>query len=301
MSDEKILWLQQVLEAADAPCDIAPGDWFSARRVGASTVAKLVGANPFEREPALSCYEEALGYSSFTGSPAAEWGKRLEPWLVRDLSELTGLEFAHFGEVCLVHRERDHETSSPDAIAWHDGEIVGGEIKTTTMRREAEWGPSGTEDCRQDAWVQSQWNMHLTGAGRWFVLAFFRDTCTNRLYEIPRDDVTIRSLRHVAKSFWSHVERRVPPHPTQWGAPQHERKAKAGRVSWKPVAEAYAERIRLDAAAAVKVAEALAAEAKGTAHEQTMLAAAEETKRRARGVTDYLAAVVEDNRAAVED
>ena len=243
-----------LLAEVDSPCEVVDGDWHAARRVGGSSIATLVGANPFAAAPALDAYLEAIGAPRDEPGPAAKWGHWLEGPLLIELSELRDIPFLHFGHTCLRRRDRDWETCSPDGLCVVDGKLVGADVKTTRARSGA-WGTPGTDQVPERVFVQMQWCMHVTGADVWHVIVGFRDDCTSDPYVIRRDDEFIAVLRDVAEEFWSeHVVPRRPPQPAQWGGKTWDTAHARGRVAWKSAFHDLADRMRASAVAARKLA-----------------------------------------------
>lgn len=188
--------------AADAPRE----EWLAARTqgVGGSDVATITGANtfktPFELwqtktsdEPPVDEDKDILWY-----------GHAVEPLLAERFTKDTGVATRRVG--MYARRMTPWAFANPDRLTA-DGGIL--EIKSTGWYtdRAKKWQAGEVPD---DAYVQAQWYLHVTGRSHaWFIALV--DRTPHIVGPVPRDEDLIVSLHQQAEMFWEHVEQKTPP------------------------------------------------------------------------------------------
>ena len=195
------------------------------RGVGGSDIPALIPDCPSYGTP-LSVYLDKVCEPTQQEAEHLEEGQVLEDGIRKLYARRMG-----YGELAVTVPQQMRNPACQWEVAHLDGltNTPSGnrrvlEIKTTTVKKEYQWGEAGTHDCREDAYYQAQWGLHVAeqATGEPIecvdVVAYFRDAYQNRLRiypSIPRDQQTIDALRKVAEKFWTgHVIPKQPPPPT---------------------------------------------------------------------------------------
>lgn len=204
-------------------------EWLAERRkhIGASDVPVIIGAIPksWKRKPCdimASKREDAI---PFEENEDMRLGHELEPLVLMAYGLSTGNVSRPGG--MYLHPVNQWASASIDGEHIEDGTPV--EVKTTNERawRTGEWGESGTDVIPSHYFIQTQWQMYVTGASRVVVVAFAAPRETRqliasmyrsgadeemlcriiediglRVYEIIRDDALIASMVDIVGDFW---------------------------------------------------------------------------------------------------
>lgn len=193
-------------------------EWHAARAtgIGASEAAAACGLSSYETP--LHVYARKVGeLAPVEETPAMRLGKKLEPVVISEFIEATGLEVSE--APCPMYRHVDHDfmLATPDAML-EDGDLL--EAKTTSWRLAKELGEEGS-DYIPESWVmQASQQMAVTGSDLCHVAALI-DGRTLRLYQVQRNDVLIERMIAMEAELWQRILDRRPPEPN-WG---HDRTA----------------------------------------------------------------------------
>lgn len=180
----------------DAPIDNRD-DWLKWRSlgIGASDVAAICGLSRWST--AYQVWLDKRGELADDPTHAMSIGSLLEGYVIAQYEHITGNTVGY----------RQWRASNGNHFATLDGIDTDArcvvEAKTT---RDRSW-----DQVPDHYYVQAQWQMHTTGAGR-CTFVVLHDQRTVELYPIDRDDTDIAHYVKVADEFWNrHVLGDVPP------------------------------------------------------------------------------------------
>ena len=197
-------------------------DFHAIRRtgIGGSDAGAILGLSPYKT--ALDVYLEKIGEAPPSEDNAATyWGRKLEDLVAEEYRIRTGRKVERCNAT-LRHPDAPHLIGHVDRLVWDDEHRprVRNQIrtrrllecKTAGLRMADEWGEAGTDQIPDVYLAQVQHYLCVTGCevADVAVLIGGRDF---RLYEVPRDDELIASMREALLEFWSLVTLRVPPEP----------------------------------------------------------------------------------------
>lgn len=182
--------------------------------VTATDVAAYTGHHPY-RSP-MDVYLEKRGESApFLGNIRTKWGLLLEDPIRRDYAERHGA----FVDVpgTLQHPVDDWALATPDGAVYigRTGPVGqadrGLEIKCHTVHERWRYGEPGTDEVPLHELIQCAWNMHVSGLGRWDLVAFMDGEPSD--YIIERDQELIDMLRDAAQRLRRDLASGSPPPP----------------------------------------------------------------------------------------
>jgi len=184
--------------------------------IGGSDVAAVVGVSPWKTP--LELWREKRGeLAPFPDSPVMEWGRRLEPVIVRAYAEATGRRVER--PPMLRHPEHGFMIANLDGVA--DGELV---LEVKAARTAHGWGEPGTAFVPQPYLLQVQ---HYMAVARLPLaeVAVLIGGHDFRIYRVPEDRVLQALMIEAEADFWERVLRGDPPEPVtaddmrqRWGA-----------------------------------------------------------------------------------
>lgn len=186
-------------------------EWYAARKtgIGASEIAAAAGlsrySTPFE------VYLRKRGeLPEFAGNAATRLGNKLEPIVVEEFVEATGIAVAQYPMPMLRHPIYDYVLATPDALLVSD-ELL--EIKTTNWRIAKEYGDEESDFIPQEHLCQAQMQLAVTGLQvcRFGVLVDGRELKT---FVVERNESLIDSLIGAATDLWARIIDGNPPEPT---------------------------------------------------------------------------------------
>lgn len=182
--------------------------------LGASDMAAVLGEDP--HKSALKIYAEKVGRidgDDLADVEAVEWGKELEPVIIRMFTKRTGRRAYPSGEL-LRSSEHPWALATLDARnvvqarTMNDGCDAPLEIKTASAFISEQW-----EDGPPPHYlIQVHHQMLVTGA------EFATIACLlggQRLVwcDVERDETLIRKIIHNGERFWDRIQRKDPPDP----------------------------------------------------------------------------------------
>lgn len=185
--------------------------WHDARRsrVGGSEVAALLGLSPWMTW--FSLYYAKKGQWSQTELDEMRWGRLLE----RPIVDWFGAQHPEYHIArpgTYVHRERDWQLCTPDALLCHPPKRPGrsGPNRFASAGLEAKcdryddgWGELGTDQIPVHYRCQVLWQMDVTGLNEWWVAVLFGGS-DYREYRLVMDDAARADLdlmRQTAQAF----------------------------------------------------------------------------------------------------
>lgn len=202
----------QAIEVAEPKTD----QWMAARRTGfgASEIAAVAGLSPYSTP--LEVYLRKRGeLPEFAGNAATRLGTKLEPVVLSEFVEATGIGVRRYPMPMLRHPTHEFALATPDAELESD-ELL--EIKTTNWRiAKADYGDEETDSLPATHVCQAQWQLLVTG----FVVCRFAVLVDGRelkQYRVERNEKLIDGLIGCASDLWQRVQKGEPPEPT-WNHP----------------------------------------------------------------------------------
>ena len=179
-----------------------------ARRIGGSEIAALAGFSRWKRP--IEIYEahrlllEGREPPEISSLPI-DFGTEFEEPIARVVAKRTGKWFARCDSV--TSNAHEYAIATPDRAVFPSQlqapatskalgleEIrqaeYGLEIKSTTWRSKAQWGPDGTDQAPLEYLAQCTWCMGVTGHSRWDLAVLF-----------DRDEIRVLTVRFSADLF----------------------------------------------------------------------------------------------------
>lgn len=187
--------------------------------VGASEAPCIVGVPGAWGSP-LSVYEAKIGAAiAVEENDAMRRGNRMEPHILADLPEATGL-IIRPNDRLFRHPEHPFLIATPDGFAYdghtdengQDKPVATVEVKAPMFRGD-DWtdpdvNPRGVPDVYQ---VQCQYQMLVTGLPRAIIAADIHPNADLWVYYLDADPETQAILLEAVAAFWKRVEARDPP------------------------------------------------------------------------------------------
>jgi putative phage-type endonuclease len=183
---------------------VSPQDWHEWRRngLGGSDIAALVGLSPWASPWSIWAEKVGLVHDD-SDNEWQEFGRRIEPVLVRWFEDRTGLHIA--GEqMWLEHPDQPWRRCTADGLVF-DGHVeepsvelaLAGFEGKSTGDPPSKWEADGIPLNYQ---CQGQWSMGITGLPRWYFGVLHGRQF--RVYVLERDDADIATLVAAAEKFW---------------------------------------------------------------------------------------------------
>ena len=135
----------------------------------------------------------------------------MEPVLVEDYEEMTGLKTAKVGLV--RHPEHSFVLGTPDRLVVDgDNNILHAlEVKTANARQARFWGPPETDVIPDQYLLQCQWYMLASDIKRWDVIVSIGGELP-QIYRIQYNEELCSKLLNIAEQFWNNnVLKKAPP------------------------------------------------------------------------------------------
>lgn len=203
-----------VIRPYQAVCDTTDERaWLRARctGIGASEISRVLGVAPASWGTGFQLFAEKLGLvppAELDDVEAVQWGKLLEPLIVRQYEKRTG-RTSQAQQLLLRSCEHPWALATLDALTT-DGtaEPWPLEVKAASAFRAEDW-----QDGPPDHYMaQVQQQLLVTGAPKATIVCLLGG---QRMVwaDVPRDEMWIRRIVHHGAAFWSRVERRDPPDP----------------------------------------------------------------------------------------
>ena len=198
------------LQPIEGPAPYTP-EWYEMRPgiIGASEAAKVLGVSRWGG--ALDVYLDKTGATPpIEENDAMRLGTLLEPVVQAEYERQTG-ETIETGIPMFLH------PVTPWIAATIDG-ARGGDIrkpweaKTTSRYLADQWGEEGTDDVPNDALVQCQQQLYVTG-GEVVALAVLIDARTLRTYRVHRCEELIDQLVAAETELFQRIQNLDPPEP----------------------------------------------------------------------------------------
>ncbi len=192
---------------------ILPGtaEWTAARAtgIGASEIAVAAGLSRYSTP--LELYLRKTGeLPEWEGNVATRLGTKLEPIIVSEFTEQSGIEVKQYPAPMMRHPKYDFLFATPDALLADD---EGLECKSTSFQASKnQWGEELTDEIPTEYLCQCQMGMAVTGYGCWHV-ACLVDGRHLRCFVVFRNDALIEQLIDAAHELWKRIQSRQPPEP----------------------------------------------------------------------------------------
>lgn len=177
--------------------------------IGSSEVAAVVGLNPWT-SPYDVWLEKTEQMEPFRGNEATEWGKILEPEILKRYEARTG-KLLNFPDRTFQHKDRDWQLATPDATIPAESTVV--EAKDVGFRMAGGWGDEGTDQVPPYYLTQVTWQLSTLDWDLAHVAALIDRKLG--LYVVPRDRELEAILLERVERFWTkHVLADIPPEIT---------------------------------------------------------------------------------------
>lgn len=183
--------------------------------IGSSDMAAILGLSPWMTP--LELYLQKIGDLPPSDADPEKAklfrrGRRMEPVIVSMLEEERGLQIVARNQR-YVDPEFRFLACEIDAEAMVDAERVNVECKSAHHFTAWKYGAEGTDETPIEYSCQAMFSLMITRRARClFGVLFGTDNLV--VYELKRDEETIREMRRRAVHFWNqHVLARVPPKP----------------------------------------------------------------------------------------
>lgn len=189
--------------------------------IGASEIAALVGLGGESAPKPITIYERKVDGREGETTLRMELGHLFEDPIARLYTRRTG----RFLTRCptLWHPTRPFACATPDRLVFpakvkaretrvQDAERLL-QIKTADRMHRREWGEDGSDEVREDHYVQCQWEMDVAGVHRNDLAVLF-DRDDFAVFPLVFHEQTVLGLREIAERFMvDHVFAKVPPPP----------------------------------------------------------------------------------------
>lgn len=184
---------------------------------GASEAGVICGVSKYKTALQLYMEKRAL-VEPKVGSENMEWGKRLEPAILDEYTERTGITLIRPDHL-LLRSDRQYVGASPDGMAANLDADICVDAKITTFRmfdaehcRDRDCFGEGIDDIPSDYLMQAHQQMYVTGTKRCDFPVLF-DGNRLRIYSIERDDEIVDHLVRSVSAFVDRVVGGFPPEP----------------------------------------------------------------------------------------
>jgi putative phage-type endonuclease len=177
--------------------------------IGGGLIAMILGISPFGTP--LDAYQSIIGERPALSREDQEFFERRKLWEPYALECFVRATGRHIRKM----NQRYDDASFPWAKAEIDGETDFANVEVKTVDRDVEWmwGDPATEEAPMYVTAQAAWGIGVHPKELAYIHAF--SISRDRIYEWPRDDEVVLSVRDAAHRFWhNHVEKRRPPLPT---------------------------------------------------------------------------------------
>jgi len=189
---------------AIAVCTAAPrsDEWVAERPkgIGASEVATVIGANPYQT--ALDLWRTKMGMDpGFSGNYASRRGQHLESFVVAAWAEQNPGYIVETAPddipSMMAHPDHPEIRCSLDALVHNCDESAGLEIKTAGYRQRSKWDDGQMPDAYI---IQAQYQMLVTGLDVTYIGADVAGEYVQRV--VPRNDALCEHLRMTVTDWW---------------------------------------------------------------------------------------------------
>lgn len=192
--------MQQVIGQADRQ-----------KYLGGSDIAAILGISPW-RTPLDVYLDKVEGKQPEDPSKAKIFrrGARMEPYILDLLTEEHGVEIINRGQ---RYRDKTHDFIAAEI----DAEAASGEnieVKTANQFASKNWGAEHTDEIPVYYTAQAMHGMMVREAPA-TIFPVLIGSDDFRVYRVERDDETIELIRAKEVEFWSRIEKRDPPPPSQ--------------------------------------------------------------------------------------
>lgn len=179
-------------------------EWLAARKLGASDAPTICGLNPYKTRFQLWLEKTGQGPGQEETEPM-RWGKLLEPVIIAEFAERTGLKVERCSEM-FESGIYNFMTCTPDAFVWENGERGLLQVKNRSSWSAKDY-ESGIGD---DAHVQVMHEMAVTGCSFAYVAALIGG---NKLvwHRVAREPKLIELIVQRESEFWTLVLDRTAP------------------------------------------------------------------------------------------
>lgn len=191
-------------------CDAESPEWLPQKNtgIGSSEAAGAVGLSEYMTP--LSIYSRKVGrMPPVEETKAMRRGKRMEPFVVEDFTELTGIASAVYPMGLYRHANEPFMLATPDCLLASN-ELL--ECKTTNWRMASKLGYEGTDDVPTEYVCQAQQQLAVTGLLVCHV-AVLIDCETLRTFRVDRNDRLIDAMTEAERELWERIQNQDPPEP----------------------------------------------------------------------------------------
>ncbi len=188
--------------------------WYAARNsgFGASEIAAVAGLSQYQT-PYEVFLRKTGQLPEFGGNDSTRLGTKLEPIIVSEFTEETGIKAKQYPCPMLRHPRHSFLYATPDALLETD-EVL--ECKATGWRiAKDQYGDDGTDDIPTEHLCQAQLQLEVTGLDVAH-LACLVDGRHLRLFVVRKNVELIDRLIYAAAELWSRIQKNDPPAP-DWG------------------------------------------------------------------------------------
>lgn len=165
--------------------------------IGGSDVAAILGLNRYRT--AYEVWEEKKhSIKTFEGNAATEWGKKLEPVIIKHFEQVNNVKVFDNNER-YISKEHDFLGCHPDGIYTHNGENILIEVKTVSSDAYKFWGNS----LPMEYYYQVQHNLYVLGLKR---AKFIYLVLDSRLYseiEVNFDAEYVEEQNNYLIKWWN--------------------------------------------------------------------------------------------------
>jgi putative phage-type endonuclease len=191
-------------------------EWYSARStgIGASEAAAACGLSRWETPHSIYCRKLGL-IPPTEDNDAIRLGRKLEPVVISEFVERTGLAVAQHPCPMYRHPEHNFMLATPDA-ELESGDLL--EAKSMGHFVAKALGDQGSDDIPQEIVIQCQQQLAVTCKDVCHV-AVLIDGRTLRLFRVERHDKLIAKIAELEADLWERIQRQEPPAP-DWQHPR---------------------------------------------------------------------------------
>lgn len=185
-------------------------EWYAARMtgLGASEAAAACGLSRWSTPFEVYCRKKGL-LTEREDNDAMRLGRRLEPIIIAEFVDRTGLEIAQAPCPMMRHPEHSFILATPDAVLTTDSPL---EAKSTTWRIAKDLGEQGSDELPAE-WVMQTQQQILVMDVELAHVAVLIDGRTLKTFEVERNDRLIARMIEVEAELWDRIQRDDPPPP----------------------------------------------------------------------------------------